>query len=182
MAGSRNARDDMVACPCLEAAVLELFAVQCDLNVVVDPLDDAEGNPRRTGLRVRAEPSVYTGEPPPETAPQARAERTQSRQDVADVWVTSVGWLFELEVVDLACHSSVRIEDLSVEQRERGEDAPSPTSVAHAPPFDAIISGIVASDTTIRMPMYTVAMAFNARELTLSPMKSGSFATTRMGK
>ena len=46
----------------------------------------------------------------------------------------------------------------------------------------AIIKGMVAMETTIKMPKYTVANALERRELTLSPMKSGSFATTRIGK
>ncbi len=61
--------------------------------------------------------------------------------------------LFELEVVHLADECGVGVDDLAVQELERSVEAPSGCGlIGHAPPFVAIISGIVAIDTTMRMP------------------------------
>src|SRR3954454_4182231 len=181
MARSRNVRDHVVTRPDFELVVLELFTSQRQLDVVVDPLDHPEGDASRPRLGIRMQSSVYGGEPSAQPAAEARAERSEPGQDRSHVRI-SVVRLLELQVVDLARHHRVRVENLAVEQIERGEDAPSFRLLAHAPPFVAIINGMVATETTIRVPKYTVASALDRRELTLSPMKSGSFATTRIGK
>ena len=81
--------------------------------------------------------------------------------------------------------STVTIEDLAVEQVQlRVEHAPRRLRhpLAHAPAPVTISSGMAASAATRMITRYTIAIAFMPRPLTCSPMYSGSFATSRIGR
>ena len=56
----------------------------------------------------------------------------------------------ELEVVDLAAQAIVAVDELTVQELEPGME--DPTGGHHAPALVMIINGIVATDTTRRMP------------------------------
>ena len=73
----------------------------------------------------------------------------------------------DLHVVHLAHERSVGVDQLVIEEVQRGEQDPRR---GHVPALVTIINGIVATDTTTRMTRNTLATALRKRPFTCSPM------------
>src|SRR5215216_2396470 len=122
--------------------------------MVVELLDHAERDARWAWFRFGPKASVNTREPSSESASETGTQGADPGKNVRHNGRGAVVGRLELEVVDLARHHGVGVEDLSVEEMERGIEASSACGrVHHAPAFVAIIKGMVASDTTTRITM-----------------------------
>ena len=84
------------------------------------------------------------------------------RNDVVDAFRCHV----DLEIVDVAAEPSAPVNELVVEEMQRGIEP----STGHWPAFVMIIKGMVANAITTRMTRYTVATAFKTRPFVSSPM------------
>src|SRR3954466_4746046 len=118
---------------------------------------------------------VQPGQEPADQAAEPAGERARSGQQ-GDDHGRLAGARFRLadqQVVGLAAVALLGVDQLAVEQVERGVDDPGTgdgTRRHQAPALVMIINGMVAAATTMMSTRYTEAMAFMKRPFTRSPM------------
>src|SRR4051812_2038613 len=178
MAAPRQRVDEVLAHPVLQPGHVQLVATAVDDDGAGHLADPVPRDPPGLGLGVHREAAADRGDPAAEAAGQPRAERLRARQQRGDV-PGAVRAEPEFDVVHLAHHPAVRIDDLVVEQPQPQIE---PLAIHHCPAAVRIIRGIAAAPATPITISPTVPSTLASPPLTCLPMYTGSLATTRMGK